>query len=60
MIERVEEGGLVLLGRLASALKLGRGAIVKRSFRVARVGEFVVVASASTLGERKRSVDTLL
>jgi hypothetical protein len=32
MTERVEEGGLVRLDRIASALKLGRGAIVKRSF----------------------------
>jgi len=32
MTERVEDGGLVRLDLMASALKLGRGAMARRSF----------------------------
>jgi hypothetical protein len=60
MIERVEEGGLVRFDRMARALKLGRGAIVKRSFCDARMGAVEESMSAPTLGERERSIDTRL
>lgn len=60
MTERVEEGGLVRLDRMASALKLGRGAIVRRSFGGARMGKVERSVFSATSGERERSIDTRL
>lgn len=42
MSEHVDEGGLVLLDLIASALKLGCGAMLKRNFWDAREYELEV------------------
>jgi hypothetical protein len=60
MTERVEDGGLRLLDLMASARKLGRGAILRRSFREARTGRSVLSVSAPNSDEWDRSIDTLL
>lgn len=60
MTERVEDGGLVLLDLTARDLKLGRGAIVKRSFRDPRTGKLDASTSVPAFGELESSMDTRL
>jgi hypothetical protein len=60
MTERVEDGGLVLFDLMASVRKLGRGAMVRRSFVKARMRALLASGAAGVRGERLRSIDTLL
>lgn len=59
MTERVDDGGLVLFDLMASVRKLGRGAMVRRSFCEALTLGSLASSGACARGERLRSIDTL-
>jgi hypothetical protein len=59
MTERVDDGGLVLFDLMASVRKLGRSAMVRRSFVEARMRSLLASGAAGVRGERLRSIDTL-